>query len=108
MAENDDQEGRFRAVLLTITKVRSVSTELFPFVEFRANLEQREPSPEDDLAIFNVHGTGSHFVIFLDSGKTMEDVDEELVPYNVVISKVDRQRIATDLESKALLKEALG
>lgn len=108
MVGEADQAGKFRAVLLTITKVKSVSTDLLPFVQFRANLEQREPGPEEDLAIFNVHGTGSHFVIFLDSGKTMEDVDAELAPYNVVISTVDRQRIATDLESKALLREALG
>ena len=93
---------------MTIAKVKSVSPDLMPFVQFRANLEQREPQPDDDLAIFNVHGTGSHFVVFLDTGKTMEDVDEEIVPYNVVISIADRQRIATDLESKALLKEALG
>lgn len=107
MAEDDKREGKFRAVLLSITKVKSVPPDLFPFVEFRANLEQREPSPEDSLAIFNVYGTGSHFVIFLDTGKTMEDVDEEMAPYNVMISQADRQRIATDLESKALLKEAL-
>jgi hypothetical protein len=102
------QEGKFKAVLLTITKVRGVSQDLLPFVQFRARMEEREPQPEDDVAIFNVHGTGSHFVIFLDTGKTMDDVDEEIVPYNVVISTPDRQRIATDLESKALLKEALG
>ena len=103
-----EKEGSFRAVLLTITKFRGVSPELVPFVQFRATFEQREIDPEDDLAIFNVHGTGSHFVIFLDTGKTMDDVKEEIVPYNVVISEADMQRIATDLESKALLKEALG
>jgi hypothetical protein len=38
----------------------------------------------------------------------MDDFDEELVPYNVVVSNADRQRISNQLEMKALLKEALG
>ena len=100
--------GKFRAVLLTITKVRQVVDDLKPFVVFRANLEEREVDPQDTVAIFNVHGTSSHFVVFLDEGKTMDDFDEEIVPYNVSITLPDRQRITTELETKALYKEALG
>lgn len=108
MTGEESGDSKFRAVLLSITKYKSVPEELQPFVQFRATMEHREIEPEDDVAIFNVHGTSSHFVVFLDTGKTMADVDEELVPYNVVLSHTDRQRLATDLESKALLKEALG
>ena len=82
--------------------------DLKPFVVFRANIEKREAEPKDTIAIFNVHGTSSHFVVFLDEGKSMDDFDEEIVPYNVIISQPDRQRIATELETKALYKEALG
>jgi hypothetical protein len=107
-----DEEGRhpsaFRAVLLTITRARQVVEDLKPFLVFRANIEKREVDPQDTVAIFNVHGTSSHFVVFLDEGKTMDDFDEEIVPYNVVISQPDRQRITTELETKALYKEALG
>ncbi len=108
MGEEDRHSGKYRAVLLTITKVRQVVEDLKPFVMFRANIEKREADPQDAVAIFNVHGTSSHFVVFLDPGKTMDDFDEEIVPYNVVISQPDRQRITTELETRALYKEALG
>jgi hypothetical protein len=100
--------GKFRAVLVSITRVENVTEELMPFVTFRANMEKREIVPTDEVAIFNVHGTGSHFVVFLDEDKTMEDFEEEIVPYNVVLSSPDHQRIVTQLETKALLKEALA
>jgi len=108
LGEEGRHPGKFRAVLLTITKVRTVVEDLKPFVVFRANIEKREADPQDSVAIFNVHGTSSHFVVFLDEGKTMDDFDDEIVPYNVAISYPDRQRITTELETKALYKEALG
>jgi hypothetical protein len=101
-------DGKFRATLLTITKVASVSVELMPFVRFRATLEERGLDNDDDVAIFNVHGTSSHFVIFLDTGKTMDEVEEELDVYSVVISREDHQRILTVLDSKAQYEAALG
>jgi hypothetical protein len=103
-----DSTGKYRAVLLTICKAGQVTEDLKPFVTFRANMENREVAPTDDVAIFNVFGTSSHFVVFLDVGKTMGDFDEELLPYNAIVSVVDRQRISTELETKALLKEAMG
>ncbi len=106
MAPEGNPGGKFRAILVSITNVRSVPTELMPFVTFRANIEKREVREKDQVAIFNVHGTASNFVVFLDAGKTPADVEEELVPYNVVISHVDWQRVVTDLEGKAMYLEA--
>ena len=108
MGSETSSDGKYRAVLLTITSVRTVTEDLMPFVTFRANIEKRDAMPDDEVAIFNVHGTSSHFVVFMDEGKTMEEFDEELVPYNVVLSNADRQRISNQLEMKALLKEALA
>jgi len=85
-----------------------VSEELLPFVAFRANLEHRDLRDGDEVAIFNVHGTSSHFVVFLDPGKTPEDVEEEMVPYNVVVSKFDWSRIVQELEKRAQYEEATG
>lgn len=106
MAGSGGPGGKYRAVLVSITKVRSVSPDLMPFVVFRANIEKREPAEDDDVAIFNVHGTSSNFVVFLDAGKTAEDVEEEMVPYNVVISTVDWTRLTQKLASKAQYLEA--
>lgn len=106
MAPEGNPGGKFRAILVSITNVGSVTNELMPFVNFRANIEKRDVKEEDQVAIFNVHGTASNFVVFLDAGKTPADVEEELVPYNVVISRVDWQRVINDLESKAQYLEA--
>lgn len=100
--------GKFRAILVSVTQVGSVSDELMPFVVFRANMEHRDLRDEDEVAIFNVHGTSSHFVVFLDAGKTPGDVEEEMVPYNVVLSAFDWSRIVQELESKARYEEAVG
>ena len=108
MAEDNGENDKYRAVLLTICKAGQVIENLKPFVVFRANIEKREMNPGDTVAIFNVYGTGSHFVVFLDEGKTLADFEEEILPYNVVVTHVDRQRISIELETKALLREALG
>ncbi len=101
MATEGNPGGKYRAVLVSITNVGSVTDELMPFVNFTANIEEREVNEEDEVAIFNVHGTASNFVVFLDAGKTPADVEKEIVPYNVVISRVDWQRVTNNLESKA-------
>lgn len=99
---------KYKAVLLAITDAASVTQELRPFVEFRATLERRTVGPKDLVAIFNVHGTSSHFVVFLDAGKTMEQVDAEVAPYEVVLQREARERIASALETQALHKKATG
>ena len=99
---------KYKAVLVAITDAASVPAELRPFVEFRATIERREVGPKDLVAIFNVHGTSSHFVVFLDAGKTMEQVDKEIAPYEVVLQREARERIADALETQALHRQATG
>ena len=99
---------KYKAVLMAITDAASVTAELRPFVEFRATIEHREVGPKDMVAIFNVHGTSSHFVVFLDAGKTMEEVDKEIEPYAVVLQREARERIEAALEAQALHREAVG
>ena len=97
---------KYKAVLVAITDAASVTAELRPFVEFRATLEHRTVGPKDVVAIFQVHGTSSHFVVFLDAGKTMEMVDEEIAPYEVVLQREARERIESALETQALHEQA--
>ena len=99
---------KYKAVLVAITDASSVTAELRPFVEFRATIERREVGPKDLVAVFNVHGTSSHFVVFLDAGKTMEQVDKEIEPYAVVLQREARERLAAALEAQALHEQATG
>lgn len=108
MPDDAPRKGRFRAVLVTITSVDGVTPELRPFVEFRAAMEGRTLTPQDLVAIFQVHTTSSHFVVFMDAGKTMEDVDAEIAPYEVLIPNEARRRVAEALETRALGREATG
>jgi hypothetical protein len=89
-----------------MTKVSAVSEELRPFVVFRANIEKREPRDDDEVAIFNVHGTSSNFVVFIDAGKTEAELLEEMEPYNVVVSASDWTRLVQELEAKTQYLEA--
>ena len=108
MPEHPSHGKKYKAALVAITDAGSVPAELRPFVEFRATIERRAVGPKDVVAIFNVHGTSSHFVVFLDAGKTMEQVDAEIAPYEVVVQKEARDRIASALETQALHKQATG
>lgn len=97
---------KFRATLLSITEVASVPQDLRPFVEFRANMEGREARPKDLVAVFNVLTTSSHFVVFLDPGKTVAEVEAEVAPYEVLIPAETWRRLDELLQSRA--KEAAG
>ncbi len=99
---------RHKAVLLAITEASGVTAELRPFVEFRATLEHRVAAPKDMVAIFQVHGTSSHFVVFLDAGKTMDQVDAEVAPYEVVLQRESRNRVEAALEAQSLRARARG
>ncbi len=93
--------AKFRATLLSITEVASVPQDLRPFVEFRANMEGREARPGDLVAVFNVLTTSSHFIVFLDPGKTIEQVEAEVAPYEVLIPAETWRRLDELLQSRA-------
>jgi hypothetical protein len=92
---------KFRATMLSITEVASVPQDLRPFVEFRANMEGRTAHPQDMVAVFNVLTTSSHFVVFLDPGKTIDQVETEIAPYEVLIPAETWRRLDEFLRSRA-------
>ena len=108
MPDDAPRKGRFRAVLLTVTAVDSVTPELRPFVEFRAAMEGRTPTPQDLVAIFQVHTTSSHFVVFMDAGKTIAQIESEISPYEVVLPAAAWHTLESTLESQATAKAARG
>jgi len=101
MPDDMPKKGRFKAVLLTITQLDSVTPELRPFVEFRAAMEGRTPAPQDLVAIFRVHTTSSHFVVFMDPGKTVAQLEAEMAPYEVVLPAAAWRTLEAVLESQS-------
>lgn len=93
--------GRFRAMLLAITEVENVPLDLMPFVQFRSAIEGRNPAPQDLVAVFNVLTTSSHFVVFLDPGKSIAQVEAEMAPYDVVLPAETWRRLESVLETRS-------
>jgi hypothetical protein len=68
----------FIATLNGIFKFKDIPEEYGPYVQFKAAIEKREPKDDDEIAILNITGTGSHHVLFLDSYKNGEEIKQEL------------------------------
>lgn len=67
------------AVLVDIKEVSKLPPEFLPYVDIKANLEGRELEGSEKVAIFNISTTSSFFPIFLDTGKTIEEIEAEIL-----------------------------
>ncbi len=70
--------GEFVATLSDIKVVEKVPDDLRGVVNFKADLEKRKLRGDEEVAILNVVDTLSYFAVFLDSGKSIEDVEREV------------------------------
>jgi hypothetical protein len=66
------------ATLIDIKEVSRLPDEIRPYVEFKAQLENRELQGDEKVAIFNIVTTTAYIPVFLDEGKTLEDIEEEV------------------------------
>jgi hypothetical protein len=66
------------AVLVDVKEFKKLPADFMPYVEIKAATEGREPKEDDRIAVFNISTTTSYSVVFLDSGKTIEDVEAEI------------------------------
>ncbi|MTK64987.1 MAG: DUF749 domain-containing protein [Methanobacterium sp.] len=68
----------FVASLVGIFKFKELPEEYGPFVQHKATMEKRTIKDDDEIAILNITGTESNHVLFLDSYKTVAEIDEEV------------------------------
>jgi hypothetical protein len=68
----------FIATLGGIFKFKDLPEEYGPYVQFKATIENREVSDEDEIAILDITGTDSHHVLFLDAYDNINQINEEL------------------------------
>ncbi len=68
----------YRADLIAVTPAGSVPDDLRPFVEFKASLTKHELRRDQQVALFLIATTSCYIPVFLDKGKTVEDVKKEL------------------------------
>ncbi|MDI6654980.1 MAG: DUF749 family protein [Candidatus Hydrothermarchaeota archaeon] len=71
---------KFTATLVDIKRIHEVPEELMPYVSFKAEIEGRKIKVKgsERVAIFNIASTTSYIPVFLDAGKTIEDVEREI------------------------------
>jgi len=70
----------FIATLGGIFRYRDLPEDYGPYVQFKAAIEKRENIEEnDEIAILDITGTGSHHVLFLDSYNNLDEIKRELL-----------------------------
>lgn len=67
------------AVLVDVKEFKKLPSDFMPYVDIKASMGGREPKEDDKIAVFNISTTTSYAVVFLDSGKTIEDVEAEIL-----------------------------
>ena len=68
----------FVAILDGIFKYSDLPEEYEPYVQFKATIDKRELSKDDEIAILNISGTSTHHVLFLDSYDSIAEIEKEL------------------------------
>lgn len=68
----------FIATLVGIFKFDELPQEYGPYVRYKAAIENKDIDKNDKIAILNISGTSSHHVLFLDSYKSIAEIEEEL------------------------------
>ncbi len=66
------------AVLVDVKEFKKLPEEFLPSVDIKANMDKREPKDGEKVAVFNISTTSSYTVVFLDAGKTIEQVASEI------------------------------
>ncbi|WP_321422192.1 DUF749 domain-containing protein [uncultured Methanobacterium sp.] len=68
----------FVATLAGVFKFTELPEKYGPFVQYKASLENKTIESTDNIAILDISGTESVHVLFLDSYKSLKEIDEEL------------------------------
>ena len=68
----------FIATLGGIFRFKDLPEEYGPYVQFKATIDKKEIDDNDEIAILDITGTGSHHVLFLDMYDNIDEIKEEL------------------------------
>ena len=88
----------YTAMLTSITRVKEVGETLFPFVRFKAELDKRELDDEAMVAILQIAGTTSYYVVFLDDKVTMADVEKDLAEQDSALHAAAKKALAKHIK----------
>jgi len=90
---------KFVAKIADIKKVSEAANEHLPYIYFKSEIEGRKLKGDELTAILNVATTTSYIPVFLDKGKSIEDVDKEVSDAGAVLNRDSRAALKKLLES---------
>lgn len=68
----------FVATLVGIFRFKDLPEKYGPFAQHKASIEKRTIKDDDEIVILNIAGTDSNHVLFLNSYKDLNEIEEEL------------------------------
>ncbi|NLU04061.1 MAG: DUF749 domain-containing protein [Methanothermobacter sp.] len=68
----------FIATLKGIFTLNELPEEFRPFVDYKAGLDKKKLSDDDEIAIISIKGTQSNHVLFLSSYNSVDEIRKEL------------------------------
>lgn len=89
-----------KANLVAITEVRNVPPDILPFVSFRADVEGRELSQDELVAVLVIDTTTSYIPVFLRDPPSMRSLEEMLARQDAQLAAEARAALSRHLDAK--------
>ncbi len=86
------------ARLVAITEWKNVPSEMRPFVEFKAAVEERELDDKELVAILNVETTTCYIPVFLKNPHSMDEVEKDLANQDAKLTPDTKEVLAKHLK----------
>jgi len=86
-----------KANLVAITEVRNVPPDIRPFVSFRADVEERQLSEDELVAVLVIDTTTSYIPVFLKDPPTMAALEETLAKQDAKLTSEAKAALSRHL-----------
>lgn len=88
-----------KANLVAITEVRNLPPDILPFVSFRADVEERELSQDELVAVLVIDTTTSYVPVFLKDPPSMKALEEMLAKQDAQLTGEARAALSKHVKS---------
>ena len=87
------------ARLVAITELQNIPPDIRPFVEFRADVEQRKVDPKEQVAILNIDTTTCYVPVFLKNPPSMAQLEADLERQDARLTPDSRDVLSKHLKT---------
>ena len=88
-----------KANLVAITEVRNLPPDILPFVSFRADVEERELSQDELVAVLVIDTTTSYVPVFLKDPPSMKALEEMLAKQDAQLTGEAKAALSKHVKS---------